>query len=201
MSLALTLGIILFSLSSIYFLINPKPGFNSPFLVSITTLVSYILMMEGTFLIGNTDTGLYWTRWLFYGISCPLLIYEISSQLGLNIKQIFSNIFLTVMVMVTGVLSSITSDNFKLAFFAISCIVFAKILYSVFTSKSDELKRIAPYMIFGWSIFPIVFLFSSEGYGLIQNTVAAYLYILLDLFTKIIFYLHYSVSTKSGAKK
>jgi bacteriorhodopsin len=157
-------------------------------------------MLEGGFLIGNADTGLYWTRWLFYGVSCPLLIYEISKQLGLNIKQNFTNIFLTALVMITGVLSSITDSDFKLAFFAISCVAFGKILHSVFTSKSDQLGRIAPYMIFGWSAFPIIFLLSFEGYGLIENPLAASIYLGLDLFTKITFYIHHSFKSKTQEK-
>jgi len=200
MSLILTLGIALFSLSSLYFLIKPKAGFNSSFLVSITTLVSYIIMLEGRFLVGSPDTGLYWTRWVFYGLSCPLLIYEISNQLGLNIKQNFTNIFLTALVMVTGVLSSVSSGNFKLAFFIISCAAFAKVLYSVFTAKSTELSRISPYMIFGWSVFPVVFLLSFEGYGLIENPLAAALYLALDLFTKILFYIHFSFFSKKAGQ-
>jgi len=157
-------------------------------------------MLEGKFLIGNGDTGLYWTRWLFYGVSCPLLIYEISKQLGLKTKETFANIFLTALVMITGVLSSITVGNFKLAFFAISCVVFGKVLYSVFTSKSDQLARIVPYMLFGWSVFPIVFILSFEGYGLIENPLAAGIYLALDLFTKIIFYIHYSAKSKTEEK-
>jgi len=154
-------------------------------------------MLEGGFLVGSPDTGLYWTRWAFYGLSCPLLIYEISKQLGLDNKQNFTNIFLTAMVMLTGVLSSITSGDYKLAFFAISCVIFCKVLYSVFTSKSDQLVRIAPYMILGWSAFPVVFLLSFEGYGLIQNVLAASIYLGLDLFTKILFYFHHSAVSKT----
>jgi bacteriorhodopsin len=198
MSSLLTLGVIIFSLSSLYFLFRPKAGLNSPFLVSITTLISYIVMLEGSFLVGTSDTGLYWTRWVFYGISCPLLIYEISDQLGLTIKQNITNMFLTGLVMITGVLSSISSGGFKLAFFAISCVAFCKIMQSIFTASSSELKRIAPYMILGWSMFPLVFIISFEGYGLIQNSLAAIIYLALDLLTKIIFYIHYSISIKKG---
>ena len=201
MSLILTLGIILFSLSSFYFLIKPKSGLNSPFLVSITTLISYIVMLEGSFLVGGLDTGLYWTRWAFYGVSCPLLIYEISKQVGLNAKQNFTNIFLTVLVMVTGVLSSISEAEFKLAFFLISSIIFGKILHSVFTSQSDQLRRIGLYMILGWSAFPVVFLLSFEGYEIIKNPLAASIYLALDLFTKIIFYIHYMYQLKADQSK
>lgn len=200
MSSILALGIALFSISSLYFLIKPKLGFNSPFLVSITTLVSYVLMMEGGFLIGDTETGLYWTRWAFYGLSCPLLIYEISNQLGLTIKQNVSNMFLTALVMLTGVLASITTGDYKLAFFAISCAAFAKVVHSVFTSNSSELKRVAPYMILGWSVFPVIFILSFEGFGLIDNPLAASIYLALDLFTKIIFYIHYSTSPEKVDK-
>jgi putative effector of murein hydrolase len=69
MTSILTLGVIVFAISSIIFMIKPKEVFNSPFLVSFVTLISYIIMIQGNYVVDDK----YWTRWVFYGISCPLL--------------------------------------------------------------------------------------------------------------------------------
>lgn len=89
MAAALILGIIIFTISSIYFIIKPKKPFNSAFLVSFVTLISYIVMLQGSFV----EFDLYWTRWLFYGISCPLLAFEISKRVGLDIPNRIFNLF------------------------------------------------------------------------------------------------------------
>jgi len=185
MSTILTLGIILFAISSIYFIIKPKEGFNSAFLVSFITLTSYLIMIEGNFVTND----LYWTRWIGYGISCSLLVYEISKKVGLDVSKQISNIFLTVIVMFTGALSSVSVNEYKWAFFAISSIAFGKLLYEIYNTKSKNLAALTPYILFGWCVFPIVFLFSNEGLNLITVETSAIIYLFLDLFTKIIFYI------------
>lgn len=185
MSAILTSGIILFTISSIYFIFKPKSGFNSAFFVSFITLISYLIMLEGSFVTNN----LYWTRWIGYGISCSLLVYEISKRVGLDIYKQISNIFLTVIVMFTGAFSSVSVNEYKWAFFAISSIAFAKLLYQIYNTKSKNLGSLTPYILFGWCVFPVVFLFSNEGLNLISLEISAAIYLFLDLFTKIIFYL------------
>lgn len=185
MSTILTLGIFLFTISSIYFILKPKTGFNSAFLVSFITLISYLIMLEGSFVTNN----LYWTRWIGYGISCSLLVYEISKRVGLDINKQISNIFLTVIVMFTGALSSVSLNEYKWAFFAISSFAFGKLLYEIYSSKSKNLPLLNPYILFGWCVFPVVFLLSNEGLNLITVETSAIIYLVLDLFTKIVFYL------------
>ena len=193
MSTILSLGIITFIISSIYFIIKPKSGFNSAFLVSFITLISYIVMLQGNFVTND----LYWTRWLVYGISCPLLCFEISKRLGLDLTKTIFNVFLTFVVMVTGALSSFSVGNFKLAFFALSTIAFAKLISDFYNTKSKELSTISPYIIVGWCVFPIVFTFSNEGVvQLLSAQNAAIVYLGLDIFTKIIFYIQHSKSIK-----
>jgi bacteriorhodopsin len=185
MSAILTSGIILFAISSIYFILKPKTGFNSAFLVSFITLTSYLIMLEGNYVTNN----LYWTRWIGYGISCSLLVYEISKKVGLDISKQISNIFLTAIVMFTGALSSVSVNEFKWSFFAISSFAFGKLLYEIYNSKSKNLSSLNPYILFGWCVFPVVFLFSNEGLNLINVETSAIIYLFLDFFTKIIFYI------------
>jgi bacteriorhodopsin len=186
MTSVLTLGIIVFAISSIIFMIKPKEVFNSPFLVSFVTLISYIIMIQGNYVVDDK----YWTRWVFYGISCPLLAYEMSKQAGLETpKRIFS-IFLTAIVMFTGALASISIGDYKLIFFGLSTIAFAYMLYELYRTKAEILKMFSWYIVLGWCLFPLVFVFSNEGFmNIISLQSAATIYLIADIFTKIIFYI------------
>jgi bacteriorhodopsin len=193
MSLILSLGILTFVLSSFYFIANPKEGFNSAFLVSFITLISYVVMFEGNFV----TNGSYWTRWVFYGFSCGLLSYEISKSVGLDVSKRVFNIFLTVITMLTGAMSAfLVGNQIKLIFFAISCVSFGILINEFNKTKSKALDTINPYIYFGWCVFPIVFLFSNEGYGFIPVEICAAVYLGLDIFTKIVFYIHQSRISK-----
>jgi bacteriorhodopsin len=189
MTTILTLGVITFAISSLYFTIKPKEFFNSAFLVSFITLISYLIMLQGGFVTND----LYWTRWFIYGISCPLLAFEISKNLGLDLSKRIFNVFLTIIVMLTGALSSINEGNYKLAFFIISSIAFCILILEFYKTKSKMLKSLTPYIIFGWCVFPLVFILSNEGMiNLIPLQIAAAIYLALDIFTKIIFYINQS---------
>jgi bacteriorhodopsin len=188
MSTILILGVIIFIISSIYFTVKPKQGFNSAFLVSFITLVSYIVMLQGKF----ATYDIYWTRWFVYGISCPLLAFEISKRVGLDLNKSIFNVFLTAIVMITGALAATSSGNYKVAFFVLSCIAFAKLIWSFYQTKADSLKTLTPYII-GWCVFPLVFIFTNEGINnLISVQNAATIYLALDIFTKIVFYVQHS---------
>jgi sensory rhodopsin len=191
MNSVLILGCIIFLISSIYFWFANKKSFNSAFLVSLITLVSYIIMLEGRFVIGTVDEGVYWTRWLIYGISCALLTYEISKQLNLPSNKAWMATALTPVVMVTGTLSAIYSGVNKWYMFGISTLAFFIIGWIYFSSQSKELNRIKLYFLLGWSVFPVVFLFSPEGLGGISVVLASSIYLILDIFTKTVFYIHY----------
>lgn len=194
--LILQIGAVLFFLSSCYFLFQNKKDLNSPLLVSLTTLVSYVVMIEGSFLNGSTGDAQHWTRWAFYSLSCSLLVMEIGKKLSFDTLKIAKNMFLTVLVMLTGVLASMTEDVYKSVFFIISSFVYAILMYDIFTSKSSKLSKISPYLIFGWSVFPVVFLLSQEGFSIVSGFVSVSFYLLLDLFTKVVFYLQLNKETK-----
>jgi len=49
-------------------------------------------------------------------------------------------------------------------------------------------KSISPFLWLGWSVFPIVFFLSPEGYGIIGVGISMIIYLILDIYTKIMFY-------------
>ena len=95
--------------------------------------------------------------------------------------------------MFTGAAASFAQGNYKLAFFGLSTFAFGYLLVQFYNTKSKALETLTPYIVFGWCAFPIIFLLSNEGFfNIISLEIAAVIYLVLDIFTKIIFYIHHS---------
>lgn len=187
-------GIGLFSLTSLFFLFaETGKKLNTAFLVSVITLVSYILMYEGIFVSLNQDgEAVYYSRWFFYAFSCTLLVYEIARRLKKDWPETTKMIYLTTIVMITGMFAAIFEDEVKAGFFVISTIVYILLLLEILNSSKEvdqEKKNILVYIFLGWCIFPVFFLLGPEGFRFLGNEPVAIAYLTLDLFTKIIFYL------------
>ncbi|MFW5694273.1 MAG: bacteriorhodopsin [Alkalispirochaeta sp.] len=186
------IGIVVFVVSSLYFLITQRKPFNTAFLVSFITIASYVVMYEGTFASVSTATvPIFWTRWVFYAISCTLLTVEISRILNIEKKKSIFLLYLTAIVMLTGALSSYYTGTFMLVFYVISSFAFLLLLIGFLSSPSEHRGAVSKYLYFGWTGFAVVFLFSPEGFGVIENLVAASIFLLLDIFTKIVFYIEF----------
>ena len=185
-------GLALFSLAATYFLLAYRQkSFNSAFLVSFITIISYLLMFEGTVVtIGAEGGAVYATRWLFYALSCTLLMYEIGRVLDIPLAERIFHLYLTVIVMTTGAAAAYYTDfSMMLAFFVISTIAYLLLIYPLLTAASPHRWAVAKYIIFGWTGFPVAFLLAPDGFGLITATTAAVAYLVFDLFTKVVFYL------------
>jgi len=183
-------GALLFTAASILFLFSKKQqsSFNTAFIVSFVTLISYFLMWQGGLEI--TSAGgqpIFWTRWLFYAASCSLLMYEIATARKVKGPALAEWIYLTVIVMFTGFLGARTLSSVKWIYFIFSSIAYVLLVLKVFKARTEATSWIDNYIYFGWSVFPLIFLLGPTGFGVIGSTLAAGAYILLDLYTKIIF--------------
>ena len=183
------LGFIIFSISSVYFYFTQKKesGFNTAFLVSFVTIASYTLMWQGNF-VAESAAGqpIFWTRWLFYAISCSLLMLEIAKVKGITgAGKVAQLVFLNVIVMGTGTLAAVSTGLGRWIFFALSSIAYVIQISSVL--KSSKAKWVNTYIFLGWTGFPVVFLLAATGFGLIGPAIAMGLYLILDIYTKIVF--------------
>jgi len=191
------IGILIFSLSSLYFAFMHRKSFNTAALVSLITIASYIVMLEGSFasISADGETVLY-TRWLFYALSCSLLMYEIGRSLKFTAQEIATVVYLINIVMITGALSAVFTGGYMLALFAVSTAAYAALVYRILKAKSKNLSFVLRYVLLGWTAFPVVFILAPEGYGLVSATVSVGAYLVLDIFTKIVFYIDgYSTKT------
>ena len=184
-------GMSIFFLSSIFFFLKRKKsqGLNTAFLVSFVTLISYAVMWQGSFVAqGANGEPIFWTRWLFYAISCSLLMLEIARVKGITSSgKIAELIFLNVIVMGTGTLSAVSSGLSKWIFFLLSSIAYIIQISSVLKISEEKSNWVNTYIYLGWTGFPVVFLLAPTGIGLLTAVFAMGLYLLLDVYTKIIF--------------
>jgi sensory rhodopsin len=191
MNIIFTIGMALFAVSSIYFYITKEKseGLNTAFLVSFVTLVSYVLMWQGSFVAESAGgQPIYWTRWLFYAASCSLLMLEISRVKGIkSTGSVAQLIYLTVIVMLTGTLAAVSSGLYSWAFFILSSIAYIILISKVLKSADEKSNWVNTYIYLGWTGFPVVFLLAPTGLGIINSAIAMGLYLLLDFYTKIMF--------------
>ena len=191
-------GLLIFAVSSVYFYFTGKnkSGLNTAFLVSFITLISYVLMWQGGLTV-ETQAGepIYWSRWIFYGLSCTLLMLEIAQLKGIQGGERVQLLYLTAIVMGTGFLAARDLSAIRWMHFGISSVAYILLVLKVLSVKTKGSGWAHSYIFFGWTIFPIVFLLAPTGLGLIGAAVANLLYLLLDLYTKIVF--NIQLSSKS----
>lgn len=183
-------GMVIFTVASLYFLFVKKgDGMNTAFLVSFVTLGSYVLMWEGSYVAESLGgQPIFWTRWLFYALSCSLLMLEISLVKGITSKgKVAELIFLNVLVMGAGFLAAITLGTVKWLFFILSSIAYIILIADLLKIKEGKSNWINAYILFGWSIFPVVFFLAPTGIEVIGAALAMGFYLVLDIYTKIIF--------------
>jgi bacteriorhodopsin len=183
-------GLLIFAVSSAYFYIagTNKNGLNSAFLVSFVTLISYVLMWQGGLTV-VTEAGqpIFWTRWLFYALSCTLLMVEIAQLNGIKGGGLVQLVYLTAIVMFTGFLAARDLTAIRWVHFVISSVAYVLLVIKVLSVKAPGSRWVSSYIYFGWTVFPIVFVLAPTGLGLIGAAVTNLLYLLLDIYTKIVF--------------
>jgi sensory rhodopsin len=183
-------GLLIFAISSAYFYFvgENKNGLNPAFLVSFITLISYVLMWQGDLtVVTQAGQPVYWTRWIFYGLSCTLLMVEIAQLKKIQGGGRVQLLYLTAIVMFTGFLAARDLTVIRWVHFAISSVAYILLVSQVLSVKTTGSRWVSNYIFFGWTVFPIVFVLAPTGLGLIGAAVANLLYLVLDIYTKIIF--------------
>lgn len=191
------LGFIIFLTAALYFSTHKKPNDFTKIssLVFFTTTVSYCVLISGIWLINTSPDSIlnqtiYPTRWLFYILSCGLLMYEVAKILNKSTVQKIQMLVLNSLVMLTGFLASIVESPFKWLFFIISSLIFLvllKIIYEKDGKQTQFMESTRCFIVWTWSLFPIVWLLAPTGIGIFTAFTAAFLYLLLDITTKILF--------------
>ncbi|TXT62195.1 MAG: membrane protein of unknown function [Promethearchaeota archaeon] len=184
------LGIIIFSLTTMLFLILKKRNARVASLnmiVNFVTIASYILMASGLLVFPASNGELiYWTRWGFYAVSCSFLMVEISQIKRLDKETLLEILVFNSMVMITGLFASITVELTKWLFFSLSSFAYLYVLALISKKPSDE-KLIVLFVAIFWTGFPVFWLLSPAGFMILDAFWTAIFYLVLDLITKVLF--------------
>ncbi len=195
-------GFLLFFIVALFFpLLKKKKDFIAiNRLVFFTTTVSYAVLITGVGVFASpSGDPIYPTRWLFYILSCGLLMYEIAKIFNKTKIETLEMIVLNSIVMLTGFLASIILAPYKWLFFIISGLAFIIILQIIHKKSAKEnkfIKQIRWYVTITWSFFPIIWLLAPTGFEILTPAITALMYLLLDFITKIVFG-YYTVTSQA----
>jgi sensory rhodopsin len=185
------IGAIIFGLSSFIFLYSgrKKSLFDTEFFISFITATSYALMsLSVATTVSSEGQIIYWSRWLFYLVACPLLVYDITKILNISREDYPKLALLTGLTMFNGFLASFIVTSSRWLFFLLSSIAFICLLFMIFKGETNtKFKSLKPFVLVGWSLFPLVFLLAPTGFGIIDTSISETLYFVLDLITKLFF--------------
>ncbi len=121
-------------------------------------------------------------------IACSLLMYDTAKVLKIPDGEYPKMVLLTWLTMFNGFLSSYIITSSRWIFFILSSAAFIGLLYAVFKGEDNpDFKTIKRFVLVGWTLFPIVFLLSPTGIGILNTGIAESGYLILDIVTKIIF--------------
>lgn len=162
-----------------------------------TLLYGVLLMIQGTIYNEELDLCIPWLRWVIYSISCSLLAYEIATyqMFEQDIKYIFT--FLITVTLLTGTFSTLSVESYtnRWIWFAIGFApyIIALLLLFVFSDPCrkfhcPKFKYVVPvFVLLFWSIYPVAFLLGPNILDVISITTESIIYLVGDVFTKIIF--------------
>ena len=185
------LGAIIFAISSLLFLLfgKKKNMFDTEFFISFITSISYVMMSLGLATsIAFNGEPVYWSRWLFYLVACPLLMYDITKILNISIKEYYRFALLTGLTMFNGFLASYLGTSSRWIFFLFSAVSFVFLLYLIYQGDNNpKFKQLKPFVFVGWSLFPLIFILAPTGFGVLTTSLSESFYLVLDLITKLLF--------------
>jgi sensory rhodopsin len=189
----LTIGALIMTMSFLYFTFSNRPFGIVASLVSGATALSYLIMIDGSLAVELSTGTVHYTRWLFYIISCTLLMTTFMKLLGSEKQHTTPILMLNGLVMLSGAYAAYSETQLAITIFAFGSLFYLVQLLYLGKGSGDTASKLALRYIFtGWTLFPVVFLLAPDGLGIINFSIATLLYLLLDIYTKIIFYLEVS---------
>ncbi len=204
-----TLGMALGTIAFIFLGLKAPQGSRHFFVItaSITLIafISYLVMAAGggtSLLVTDEGTRVfYWARYIDWLFTTPLLLLDLALlalvRPGRNIGLIASIIGLDVLMILTGLGAGFSTNAFiQVVLFLISTAALVAVLYLLVTNLMSAARGQSPAVaaVFNtlavltvvlWSLYPVVFLLGSEGFGAVGLGTEVFLFMVLDLLAKV----------------
>jgi len=167
------------------------------FFICLIATALYLTMATGYgSYIAADGTPTVWVRYVTWGLSTPLLILDLTflgrSPMPLTAALIGADVFM----IGTGLVATLVAAPWSLLWYVISCGAFLAIFVAllgayrrhanaVYTQSGDLFNRIVGVHLFLWTLYPVVWIVSAEGFGIVGPGIEAASYTILDVVAKV----------------
>lgn len=166
------------------------------FFICLIAAALYLAMAlgQGFSIIDGRPT--FWARYVTWFTSTPLLILDLTFLARSSIPLLSSLLGANQFMIATGAMSAISPKPINYAWYVVSCGAFIGILYMLLVpyqkqatqqhprSKKAFRKLITIHVIL-WTLYPIVWILASTGFGVLSQTGETAGYTMLDLASKV----------------
>jgi bacteriorhodopsin len=171
------------------------------FTIALVAAIAYFVMATGggsTILTNGRE--FYYARYVDRLITTPLILIDLALLAlvapGRNIGLIAGLVMLDVFMTLTGLWAGSTVGPGRYALFIVSTLAFIALLYMIITrlfaaarSQSRATRQafntLAVLTVVLWTLYPIVWLVGTEGFGSVGQSTEIFLFLVLDLLSKI----------------
>lgn len=164
-------------------------------LVPLIASASYLMMAFDLGFVEVAGRTVAYIRYYEWSVSTPLLLFGLA-VLTQRKRILYELVGLDVFMIFTGFLASVTSGVTKLAFLGASTVAFLLLLYLLLFRASKEMEKRPETLqklfhplkwltVVVWTLFPVVWMLSSDGYAMVSFSLSQTLFMALDLTAKI----------------
>lgn len=169
------------------------------FFVCIIATVLYLALASGFGAIDGGEgpgTRTVWLRYVTWILSTPLLIMVLTYLGRSKFTTITALLGSNTLMIATGFAATAATDSSKYTFYLLSCGAYAAVVYllvgpfrqeakAAYPGKGGAFDRLVGAHVVLWTLYPVVWIMSPEGWGLFGTTMEASLFTILDLLSKV----------------
>jgi bacteriorhodopsin len=170
------------------------------FVIALIAFLSYTVMATGGGVTQVGERTFYYARYVDWVFTTPLLLLDLAllalARPGRSIGLISGIIALDVFMILTGLWAGGTEGSGRYFLWFISTAAMVALLYLVVTRLlaaartqtprvQQVFRTLAVLTVVLWSLYPIVWLLGTEGFGAVGVTAEVALFLVLDLLAKI----------------
>lgn len=166
------------------------------FFICLIAAALYLAMVfkQGFSIIDGRPT--FWTRYITWFTSTPLLILDLTFLARSSIPLIGALLGANQFMIATGGMSAVSPKPINYAWYLVSCGAFLGILYMLLVSYRREaeqnyprakkaFRKLVTVHVILWTLYPVVWILASTGFGVLDQTGETAGYTLLDVASKV----------------
>ena len=165
-------------------------------MVCAIAMVSYYCMWSGVGVtlktVGSTPRVIFYTKYLDWAVSTPLLLTTLGSIGGADKPTIVAMVGNDVLMVTCGLIGTLLIAPYKYIWWFLGMVFFAIVLLLVLRvvqrgGNEGRLRTLGIILAVSWGVYPVLWLLGSEGTGALGLSQEVALTVLTDLASKVLF--------------